>query len=1523
MFETDLDAGALLSRALSAVEIGQYRDAVLILDHVIAEYGHFAYETEAGMVRNVRSIAERHIADMPAEGLALYRIHVDARARALVAEPIETSRDIEALRSIVDRYFLSGAGDDAAYVLAGLMLDRGEARHAHQLLSRVIERYPDPSIDQRDLLTRYAYASATMGSTDQVERVLLRLETEFDVTQTKLQRVRDVLARSTSRVADTASQSWQQAWGGANRTGVMPSLIGDPLQHGRHRLAVAWSQPFPLVNASGFWGQRRYALNGMSMQSWPSLIMRWREHDWTPTRQILFRDGRMYFATPLGIECREIDSGQRVWGPSHDPSNDNKITHASYRNASSQSWPTTQEELFGFGDRLGGAMSLVDDTLFYIDRNDQANWPRAHEVQNAARRNQIVPAGNRLVAQDIQTGRARWTRGLAITPTDTLASVRFLAAPVPFEQNVITVVDRNGELFLIALEADTGHIAWEQFLCGSPSPNLPPVVPAGLLIDSDHVFVLPGNGAVFCHDAHAGSLIWARRYAQSFRENQRHRHSQQAVGRELGLLGWEDNALFVRNRTLAVAPWDAQQLLLLDRDTGAVRLSAETAESIQPLSIDQPRYCLGLHDDHLILAMGDELTAVELTTGQTTWRAPLENITGRAAITADAAYVPCDDAVVVVDLIGEGRLVASIPVHRAGRIPLGNLVCDGDRLLGVGPGHAYSLIESDRYLTRLDDRIESEQDAEAYLARAIYNQQFGDPSLVMDDLRVAFASDSHRVRQRARGLLFEEMLARANADSTNPIALYDEIEALLIDDPAGHVFRFRLQMARADRLASLGRFDEALTRYQELIADHNSGDQRMIIEQSGSGSTWTGSPLRAARAAMTRMIQQAPDDLAARYEQHATEQLTQLESIQDPVARLGRLCEFAADYSASDAAKRAIASMTQGHQEIPVERVESRLASLTLHPDDSIAASALFALASYYEQTGDDHAALKAWRQIDTNHAHRVLHPDHPEVTGSHAAPDRIHALLGRNQSDPIQTSLSAPPWRKLWELRGWGNFVLTEIGRENSRFASRDALVINRNKMTLSAVNASHNLNRPKWSVNLPRQIVHSVMFSSEGVYFGGMFDRDVMIVPDALNGTLSAFGMVSGEQLWETKAPMIGGQFTSYYFYGVRQSRQMAGHLAISDGVMAMIDVSEDRYDRVTARDTLTGRTLWSRTFKDRTLIGLWVHSGYVCVFYDDLAHAELFDAQTGRAIRTIALEDFRRGYALMWDTGHLLYVNDNDLVCVNLATGDKVWQREYGSSRVEQVGQGLVVMANLNRETELIEVRTGNVVKAFGRDQFGDQVRYRSYAITRDGGELYMLGYERQSHTKPILVIIDLDGQMPAKVIRFDGRFATNISARLLADAGEYIPWVVRETNDDGNPTGRWRVKFYRKTTGAYDPKLRLPTKHPHNAFEATHRPPVLVAGMFVIGGNSGVTAYGPKPKPQAGGAVKKLPLNGNHTVSDGESLYQIARRYYGNGEHWKHIYQSNRHVLKSPQDLRVGMTLKITPLTDDSATEQEKD
>jgi len=56
-------------------------------------------------------------------------------------------------------------------------------------------------------------------------------------------------------------------------------------------------------------------------------------------------------------------------------------------------------------------------------------------------------------------------------------------------------------------------------------------------------------------------------------------------------------------------------------------------------------------------------------------------------------------------------------------------------------------------------------------------------------------------------------------------------------------------------------------------------------------------------------------------------------------------------------------------------------------------------------------------------------------------------------------------------------------------------------------------------------------------------------------------------------------------------------------------------------------------------------------------------------------------------------------------------------------------------------------------------------------------------------------------------------------------------------------------------------------------------------------------------------RAAPAARSYTVRSGDSLSQIAERFYGNPAHWQWIYQANRSKISNPNEIFVGETLTI--------------
>jgi nucleoid-associated protein YgaU len=86
------------------------------------------------------------------------------------------------------------------------------------------------------------------------------------------------------------------------------------------------------------------------------------------------------------------------------------------------------------------------------------------------------------------------------------------------------------------------------------------------------------------------------------------------------------------------------------------------------------------------------------------------------------------------------------------------------------------------------------------------------------------------------------------------------------------------------------------------------------------------------------------------------------------------------------------------------------------------------------------------------------------------------------------------------------------------------------------------------------------------------------------------------------------------------------------------------------------------------------------------------------------------------------------------------------------------------------------------------------------------------------------------------------------------------------------------------------------------------PAPKADFSNVQGGSSSTAPAPArptpfPAPAGGGAGT------SYTVVAGDSLSKIAKREYGDANLWKRIYEANRDIIKDPDLIHPGQTLKI--------------
>jgi len=74
--------------------------------------------------------------------------------------------------------------------------------------------------------------------------------------------------------------------------------------------------------------------------------------------------------------------------------------------------------------------------------------------------------------------------------------------------------------------------------------------------------------------------------------------------------------------------------------------------------------------------------------------------------------------------------------------------------------------------------------------------------------------------------------------------------------------------------------------------------------------------------------------------------------------------------------------------------------------------------------------------------------------------------------------------------------------------------------------------------------------------------------------------------------------------------------------------------------------------------------------------------------------------------------------------------------------------------------------------------------------------------------------------------------------------------------------------------------------------------------VVSGSSSTAA-----SPTGGAAAGNAPTARMYIVQSGDSLSKIAKKFYGNANTWKKIFDANRDVVKNPDVIQPGWKLQI--------------
>jgi outer membrane protein assembly factor BamB len=819
--KTDPEAQQLLARAELFVDDERYDLASVLWQKVLDDSGDSLVSVDGRLYISLRRQVEQRLADLPKIALATYRIRADGEAQALLSAA-EPDKEEDALTQVVRRFFMSSVGDDAAYRLGCLALDRYDFVGASRMFSKVLEEHPDPSIPRTDLLLRLAVAAGRVGDRDGANKYLSELEAASGPRPSRV-----LLAQ----VNDDIKQNGASTQLVSARL-TMPAIPADATAK---TLTEFWSHEYPMVfmeqmmNQNIYVGGRGMAPRGEKQQiSRDQVIERWKQNGWRPAGKLLIHEGRVYFKTNNEVTCWSTEGDEKpIWKSAwfNEFEIDDftgmqmmmAVNMGLQPGAQQDNRPRTPAEVLLFGDQIHQDMSLVGDLLLNVEGRRTPKHGPGDTVTRAPKQFNwnSIPRRSRtnwLAAYDARNGKAKWHRAADDEAKDGEGGMGFMSAPVACGGVLLAPVTDGGTMWLYGMSPEDGRTLFKTYLCDEPVGGANAWSPMKVAVEGRDAYVLCGSGVVFALDGTSGSIRWVLRYERDEKQGVVV-PGRNAYGRPNTLKaydGWSEDAIVPMGRHLVVMASDSNWMNAFDCRTGDLLWRSPRRKEGTGEEVD---YYIGSKGRGIFVGGKAQLRRVDVISGKIAWEypsakpgeppPPTMDSYGRAVLTDDAIYVPVDDSVVTLDP-ETGEEKEQVGVRITSNDPVGNLYTDGEKLWVLSANRFYSLTHLEYRMKSLEKRVQN-GDSAALLERMrllAKSEQWDD---AMNDMRTAYKQlRSMKGHSEAAAAIFE-VLDELKLYPLAPSVLLGALTELLAPDleSLSPAMKVKVQSACSQILASL------------------------------------------------------------------------------------------------------------------------------------------------------------------------------------------------------------------------------------------------------------------------------------------------------------------------------------------------------------------------------------------------------------------------------------------------------------------------------------------------------------------------------------------------------------------------------------------------------------------------------------------------------------------------------------------------------------------------------------------------
>lgn len=772
-----------LNRAREAIQAERFNEAVEQLGSILSpdadedlegdiDQDYFiAPHEQGGAMPSLKTEAQRLLGSMPAAGRDMYELRYGATARDLLQQAVGEG-DLTKLTEVTRRYFHTRAGYEAMMLLGRRHLDAGRPLAAALCFQRLAESPQALASYEPELSVVLAICWDYAGAPEKAESTLLSLaqrmpDARLEFNGEKLSIPRDAAAQLTWLSTllgprGTARQHEKDHWvlyrGDADRNAS--TVGGMPVANFRWRV--------PTLNDPN----DEQALNdyGQQLASTGAVLI--------PATQPIAVKDVILMRTPRRLLAVDFSSGKRIWEFPWDETPDELAERSQefpqVRNVPSQRMLELGERLWQ--DAAYGQISSDGDSAYVLaDLSFASPGSMQHMIQPGGFQ-QANPGWpkpyNKLVALSLaRQGALRWVVGGEDGADEPkLAGAFFLGVPLPAMGQLFVLAELSGELRLVVLSAETGHLEWQQQLAHVDTltiqTDLQRRLSGATPSFADGVLVCPTSaGAVVALDVSDRSLLWGYQYPTNVTSLNNRFAFNRPVVRSPGEEGWLDATATIAGGRVILTPAESDELHCLDLLTGEPAWSAHRR--------GDALYVACVHENKIILVGKSSVQALNLEDGMPAWSqdVSLEEAqpSGRGFYSGDAYYLPTSTAKLLKIDLAEGRVVEQTDTRR----PLGNLICYQDELISQNADWLMTFYQREPLRRLVEEKLAANPEDRWALSRkcelllqdgkrkealevmwATYQQDQSDEGLkallvqtLLDALQEDFAGHLDRVRQ--------------------------------------------------------------------------------------------------------------------------------------------------------------------------------------------------------------------------------------------------------------------------------------------------------------------------------------------------------------------------------------------------------------------------------------------------------------------------------------------------------------------------------------------------------------------------------------------------------------------------------------------------------------------------------------------------------------------------------------------------------------------------------------------------------